>query len=181
MDSNKNYVDSNKLSLTIYTVIILSIIFAEFMTYDETKIQHPDIFSLAMGFVGYFGILMLSQKIIDNNSFKQFAIVGLVILFVCIIKQTLISYNRLHLFAAGLPLFYIGYFRVLTSLFYKNYPEITKKPTIIFASKFGQADFEGKEDGYKPPMKERVFSLLLIMGFMFLAFGLIWFLKNVLS
>jgi len=180
LDTNKN-TDTNKLSLTIYGIIILAVIFGEFMTFDKAQIYHQDIFSLAMGFVGYFGIFMHSQKIIDDNSFKQFAIVGLLILIVCIVKQTLTGFNQLPIFVAGLPLLYVGYFRVLTSLFFSNYPDITKKPTIIFASTHGQAYFDGKEDGYKPPMKERFFSLLLFIGFMFFAFGLIWLLKNILS
>jgi len=161
-------------------MIVFAAIFAEFMTYDKTKVYHPDTFSVAIGLVGLFGIFMHSQKIIDNNLFRQFAFVGLVILIASIIKQALTSYNQLPLFAAGLPLLFVGYFRVLTFLFYKGYPNSTKKPTVIFATQWGQTYFDGKEEGYKPPMKERVFSLLLFMGFMFFAFGIIWLLKSIL-
>ena len=161
-------------------MIVVAAIFAEFMTYDKTKVYHPDTFSVAIGLVGYFGIFMHSQKIIADNSFRQFAIVGLAILVASIIKQALTGYSLLPLFAAGLPLLFVGYFRVLTSMFYKGYPNSTIKPTVIFATKLGQTYFDGKDEGYKPPMKERVFSLLLFMGFMFFAFGLIWFIKNII-
>jgi hypothetical protein len=180
LDIDKNKIDGNKILLTIYVMIVLAVIFAEFMTYGKTNVHHLDIFSLAIGFVGYFGIFMYSQKIIDNNSFRQFVFIALAILVVSIIKQALTNYNQLPLFVAALPLLFVGYFRVLTSLFYKDYPNATNKPTVIFATKSGQTYFDGKEEGYNPPMKERVFSLLLFMGFMFFAFGLIWVLKKVI-
>jgi len=159
-------------------MIVVAAIFAEFMTYDKKIIYQPDIFSVVIGPVGYFGIFMHSQKIIADNSFRQFSFVGLAILVASIIKQTLTDYNQLPVFIAGLPLLFVGYFRVLTSLFYKGYPNSTTKPTVIFATHLGQTYFDGKEEGYKPPMKERVFSLLLFMGFLFFAFGLILFIKN---
>lgn len=180
MDTNNNKTDDNKISLTIYSMIVVATIFAEFMTYEKNITHHTDYFSAAIGLVGYFGIFMHSQKIINDNSFRQFAIVGLGIFVASIIKQTLTGYNLLPLFAAGLPLLFVGYFRVLTSLFYKGYPNSTVKPTLIFATKLGQTYFDGKDEGYKPPIKERVFSLLLFMGFMFFAFGLIWFIKNII-
>jgi predicted membrane channel-forming protein YqfA (hemolysin III family) len=161
-------------------MIVAATIFAEFITYDKNQTHHTDYFSATIGLVGYFGIFMHSQKIIDDNSFRQFAFVGLAILVASIIKQALTGYSLLPLFSAGLPLLFVGYFRVLTSLFYKGYPNSTTMPTVIFATKLGQTYFDGKDEGYKPPMKERVFSLLLFMGFMFYAFGLLWFIKNII-
>ncbi len=157
-------------------MIVLAAIFAEFMTYDNTQVYHPDPFSVVIGLIGYFGIFMHSQKIINNNTFRQFAFVGLAIFIASIIKQALTGYNQLPLFAAGLPLLFVGYFRVLTALFYKGYPNTTTKPTIIFATQFGKTYFDGKDEEYKPPMKETFFSLLLL-GFIFFAFGLILLLR----
>ncbi len=179
LETNKSKISSDNISLVIYALIVLASIFGEFMTYDKTQTSHTDYFSATIGLVGYFGIFMHSQKIINDNSFKQFAFVGLAIFVVSIVKQTLTGYNLWTLFAAGLPLLFVGYFRVLTSLFYKGYPN-SKKPTVIFASQSGRTYFDGKEEGYKPPMKERVFSLLLFMGFMAFAFGIIWSLKKVM-
>jgi len=180
LKTNTNKTDDNNFSLSIYLIIVASTIFAEFMTNDKNQTHQTDYFSIAIGFVGYFGIFNHSQKIINDNSFQKFALVGLGIFVASIIKQTFTGYNFLPLFAAGLPLLFVGYFRVLTTLFYKGYPNSTAKPTVIFASKFGQTYFDGKDEGYKPPMKERVFSLLLFMGFIFFAFVLLWFIKNII-
>jgi hypothetical protein len=169
--------DRDKLSLTIYFMIVLAAIFTEVMTYNKNEIHHPDIFSLAMGFVGYFGIFMYSQRIIDTNSFKRFAFVGVVIFVVCIVKETLTGYNRSALFVAALPGLYVAYFRFLTALFYKHYPDIKEKPTIIFASKFGNTYFKGEEDGYKPTLKERLFSVMLLIGFALLVLGMTYLIK----
>lgn len=180
MDNNNNKIEDNKFSLTIYSMIVTATIFAEFITYDINQTLHNDYFSAAICLVGYFGIFMHAQKIINDNSFQQFAIVGLGIFIASIFKQILTGYNLLSLFAAGLPLLFVGYFRALTSLFYYGYPNSTAKPTVIFATKLGQTYFNGKNEGYKPPMKERAFSILLFMGFIFFAFGLIWFIKNII-
>ena len=180
MTRTKSEMDSNKISLTIYSMIVLAVAFAEFMTYDKTSFRQ-DYFSAAIGLVGWFGIFMHSQRIIDCNSFQQFAFVGLAILVVSAIKQSLTSYILLPLFAAGLPLLFVGFFRLLTFIFYRDYPNTSKRIIIIFGSKYGKASFDGDDIGYKPPMKERIFSLLLFMGFMGFAFVIIWTLTKVLK
>jgi len=60
-----------------------------------------------------------------------------------------------------------------------EHQQTSKKPTIIFPRTRGQAGFDGDNQGYKPTMKERIFSLLLFIGFWFFVLGLIWFLKNI--
>jgi len=179
LEVNKKIKSGDKVSLTIYALIVLASILAEYITYEKDQAYHGDYFSVVIGLVGYFGIYMHSQRIIQNNSFQQFAIIGFAIFVVSMVKQALTNYNLLPLFAAGLPLLFVGYFRVLTYLFYRDYPNATKKPIIIYANKFGQANYDGKENGYKPPIKERVYSLLLFMGFMAFSFGLILLLKNI--
>lgn len=179
LETHKNKMDGDKLSLTIYAMIVLSAVFADVITYDKTNTYHPEFFSYVVGLVGYFGIYMQAQRIIDNNSFRHFAFVGLAILVVGIIKQTLTGFDVFPLYAAALPLLFVGYFRLLTSLFYKSYPNTKTKPTVVFATKF-QAYFDGQEEGYKPTMRERVFSMLLFLGFWLFNFGFIWFVSRIL-
>jgi hypothetical protein len=179
LKTNNNKSDNNNFSLLIYSIIVVATIFAEYMTYDKNQTHHIDYFSVAIGLVGFYGLITHSQKIINDNLFLYFSIVGLGIFIASIIKQTFTGYNFLPLFAAGLPLLFVCYFRALTSMFYQGYPNSTVKPTLIFTSKFGQTYFDGKDKGYKPSMKERTFSFLLFTGFMFFALGLIWLLKNI--
>ncbi len=171
---------NDKISLTVCLVIVLAATFAECMNYDFNKAQHNDLFSAAIGLVGWFGMFFHSQRIIDNNLFKRFAIVGLAIFCISVLKQYLTFFSLLSLFAAGLPLLFVGFFRVLTFLFFQDYPIISRTPTIVFSSKHGMARVEGIDEGYKPTMKERVFSLLLFMGFMAFAFCIILLLKNLM-
>ncbi len=178
MDLNKSKPDLDKFSLTLCVVIVLASIFAEIMTYDKTQSYHWDLFSLTIGLVGYFAIFLHSQRIIDNNLFSRFAFIGLAILSVSIIKQAMTNYTWLLLFVAGLPLLFVGYFYLLTLLFYRDYPNSTKKPTIVFATRFGRTYFECRDKGYKPTIKEKRFSLLLSLGFMAFAFGLMVLIRS---
>ena len=180
MDTTKDKTGLDKFSLTFCIIIVLAAALAEIITYNKTQSFHTDIFSTVIGLVGYFDTFLYSQRIIDNNLFRQFAFIGLAILMCCIFKQVLTSYDQLPLFASALPLLFIGYFRLLTYFFYKHYPDLAKKPTIIFATRFVKADFKGRDYGYKPTMKEKIFSLLLSLGFMAFAFGLSMFIKNIL-
>jgi hypothetical protein len=181
MKNPKDEKENNKLELTIYSIIVLSIIFAELLSYFKSKVYDIDYYSSAIGFVAWFGFFFHSQKIINKNQFKKFAFIGLLIFMLSIIKQLLTSYHKFPLMIAGFPLLYIGYFRLLTFLFHKEYPKSEKKLIIVYASKFGTAEYEGKERNYIPSMKEKLFSLLLFMGFMGFAFGIAMLLKNITS
>lgn len=169
--------DKNKFTLIVYSIIILAAIFTELMAFINEGQRDNDFFSVAIGLVGYFGLFMHSQQIINKNQFKTFGLVGLAIFLASIFKQSLTSYHQLPLLTAGLPFLYMVYFRIMTALFYKDYPKT--KPTIVIATKTGTTYYEGKGKGYKPTMKDRIFSLLLFMGSIGTAFGLILFIREI--
>jgi hypothetical protein len=168
--------DKNRFSLTVYLIIILAATFTEVMAFINEGQRDNDFFSIAIGLVGYFGLFMHSQQIINKNDFKKFGLVGLAIFAASIIKQSLTGYHQLPLLTAGLPALYIVYFKLMTLLFYRDFPKT--KPVIVYASKTGTSSYQGDDQGYKPTMKEKLFSLLLFFGFLGTAFGLILIIKE---
>ena len=168
--------ENNKESIIIYSIIFIAIVSTEIFVYKKEMEEHVDLFSIAIGVVGWFGMFMSSQTIIRKNLFRQFTYLGIALFVICIIKQLIVGYVLFSLLASLLPLIFIGYFRLLTELFFKGYPNTTERPIIIFGGKTG-AYFEGDTDGYIPTMKEKVFGLLLFMGFMGFIFGLTLLLK----
>jgi hypothetical protein len=153
-------------------MILISAAFSDFITYDENGF-----FSVIIGHTGWLGLFFYSQQIINKNQFLQMLFVGIGIFIVCQIEQK-IFYKKLSnasIFTSMLPFGYILYFRLLIFLFFKDYPESIrseKRPAIIYASKCGRVNHERSYLGHKPTMKERVFSLLLFIGFIWLIIGI---------
>ncbi len=170
--------DFDKITLGIISIIIFAVLFVEIIAYFRTKTFESDLFSPAVGLTIWFCFYINSQRIIDNNLFKKIITISIAIIFICFLKQALTEYNYTHLTIAGIPLIFSIYFRLLVSLFYKNYPKLVQIPVIIFATQFGNTDFKDKDEGYKPTMKERVFSLMLFIGFIFLCLGFVIVLKR---
>jgi hypothetical protein len=173
MDKNKY----DRTSLTIYFISILAVLLTEFCFNDKTKAQETDIVSTAFGFITVLFFYFNAQRLLYFNQFFKYGLLGLVVLVICFIKQLLTGLHALPLFLAGLPFIFILYYRGLTFIFYKDYSSQIQKPIIVFASQYGSTSFDGKEEGYVPTMKEKIFSLLLFMGFIFFAFGLLMLTK----
>ena len=75
-----------------------------------------------------------------------------------------------------IPFVYILYFRSLVFIFFRNYPDCIQnidRPVIIYASKYGRADYERRYVGHKPTIRERIFSLLLFLGFIWFIIGIV--------
>lgn len=169
--------ENNKESIIIYSIIFIAIVCTEIFLYKKEMEERVDLFSIALGVVGWFGMYMSSQTIIRKNLFRQFTYLSIALFVLCIIKQLIVGYVLFSLLASLLPLIFIGYFRLLIELFFKGYPNITERPIIIFGSKTG-THFEGDNNGYIPTMKEKTFGLLLFMGFMGFIFCLTLLLKT---
>jgi len=172
MDNNKY----SKTTLTIYIIFIFATKLTDIALFNKTKIQQTDYASTIIGFVTFILFYFNSQRLLNENHFFKFGLFGLFVFIICLTKQFMTSIQILPLFMATVPFIFVIYFRVLTYLFYKDYPN--KKPVIVFASQYSSASYDGKDKGYIPTMKEKTFSLLLFMGFMFFAFGLILLLKS---
>jgi hypothetical protein len=166
--------------LIVFAIVISAAFFTDIFTFYKFKVNQSDYFSVVIGFVGSFGFYLNAQNIINNDSFLKFAFVGLGIFIASVIKQSFTNYDQYYLAVATLPLLFIGYFRLMLYFFYKDYPKNSSKPIVIFGTSLGQTNFNQKDKGYKPSMKEKLFSLLLFMGFIFFVLGFFLFLKNVL-
>ena len=171
----------NRTSLTIYFIVVIAVVVTDIVLVDGTRIQQTDIFSIALGLVTVFFFYMNSQRVLSHNQFMTLFLFGLAVFIASLTKQLMTILYFGSLFVAGLPVLFVAYFRGLVGLFFKGYPNIKKQPIIVFASPYsGSAYYDGKDDGYKPTMKEKVFSVLLYIGFVFFALGLLWFFKNIL-
>jgi hypothetical protein len=171
--------DVDKITLTLIVVVIIAVLFAEVVSFYKTKNFDLDLFSPAIGLSVWFAIYFNSQRIIYKNLFKEVFILGIGIIMICFLKQAFTRFNNISLIISAIPFIYIIYFRFLIRLFYKDYPEISRKPIIVFASKVGSAIYEGKDNGYKPSMKERVFSSLLYVGFILLSLAIVIVTKKI--
>lgn len=168
--------------MRIYIIIVIAILLTDVILADRNKVQRTDIFSMALGLVTVFFFYLNSQRILWHNNFKTYFLFGLVVFVAALTKELVTGFYFVSLFLAGLPIIFVLYFRGLVALFFKGYPDRSDKPTIVFASQYsGSAYYDGKEEGYKPTIKEKVFSLLLFMGFIFFIFGLLWLSKKFLN
>lgn len=175
MKLNKKLRESDKMNLIIFLMILISAAFSDFMTYNENSHENG-FFSLIVGCSGWLGLFFYSQQVINKNQFLQMLFLGIGIFIVCQIEQKILykKLSNVSIFTSIIPFAYVLYLRLLIFLFFKDYPESIrseKRPVIIYASKYGRADYERRYLGHKPTMKEKVFSLLLFIGFIWL---IIW-------
>lgn len=167
----------DRTTVRIYAIVVIAILLTDVILTDRNR-DRTDIFSAALGIVTAFFFFMDSQRIVRYNNFRTYLFFGVAVFIAALTKQLMAGFYVVPLFLAGLPIIFILYFRGLLALFFKSYPD--DKPTIVFASQYsGSAYYDGKDEGYKPTMKEKVFSLLIFIGFIFFVFGLLWLSKNV--
>ena len=164
----------NKPTVFIYLIVIFGIVFAAVMTDCNVAVK-IDMISAGFGIVTWLLFYFLSQEIIDNKLFSisiTYALLCFIPLLFINIIMLITNFSMIAFFSSLVPLVYIFYFRILIYLFFKDY-STENKITIVFATKYGNQYYNGKEIGYKPSWKERIFSLLLFFGFMVLILCLI--------
>ena len=164
----------NKITLSIYLIIILGITFAAIKTEGDVTIK-INMVSAGFGIVTWQFYYFLSQEILENKLFLKFGVFGLLCIIVrlfCNVVLDIPNFDMLAHFYISIPLLYIFYYRILIFFFFKDY-SIENKITIVFFSKYGNQYYDGKEIGYKPSSREKTFSILLFLGFMLLVFGVI--------
>lgn len=153
----------NIFEFTIYIVIIVFVYLLALLSsyrssfFDFNRFSYCTGLGLAIVFYGN------SQKIINKNQFKQFAVLGLLMLIFSTTLSIVTKGSFLGLIFTAYPLLYIIYFRLLIFLFYKDFANTYKKPTILFASRIKWTSDNG-DYGYKPSKKEMIFSKLLFFG-----------------
>ncbi|MEO6175393.1 MAG: hypothetical protein ABIP27_09620 [Flavobacterium circumlabens] len=161
----------NKLEFTIYTTTIFFIYLVALLSFYKSSFFNFNKFSVFIGLGLSIAFYVNSQQILNKNQFTQFAIVSLITLLFSLILLILTSGNVLGFIISGYPLLYIIYFRLLLFLFFKDFTDCYKKPTILFASR-GKWTNENSEYGYVPSKKEILFSNLLFFGSFAFAGGL---------
>jgi len=136
------------------------------------KNEDIDIYSLVIGLVIWIPFYINSQDIINKQQFRLYSFYGVAVLICNILFQCLTKdINLSSLIFTTIPLLYVGYFRLILYLFFRDYPLVDKKPTIIFYTRSG-IDYE---ESYSPiSQKDRVFSTVLIIGFLIIVGGLIF-------
>ena len=177
MGANKKIRESDKMALIIFAMVLISAAFSDFMTHKSDNSENG-FFSIVVGGAGWLGLFFYSQQIINKNQFILASIVSLGIFTVCQIEHIIFfsKLSSISILASIIPFIYILYFRSLVFIFFRNYPDCIQnidRPIIIYASKYGRVDYERRYPGHKPTMKERVFSLLLFLGFVWLIIGIV--------
>ena len=169
MKSSTNKKDIFSIEILIISLIILSTIFTEIMTFNPNK--NDDLFSFAVGLTLYFFFYLNSQKIIDNNQYGRFILGGLILVIISFLKQKITGTNYISLYISGIPLLYMIFLKVTIQLLYRQNDtlKLNEKPIIIYSSKIGIAYYKGSRNGRKPTLKDKVFSILMSIGFMFYA------------
>jgi hypothetical protein len=165
------------MTLIIFAMVLISATFSDFMTHKNDNSENG-FFLIVVGGAGWLGLFFYSQQIINKNQFVLALLVSLCIFIVCQIEHIIFffKFSSISIIASIIPLAYILYFRLLIFIFFRNYPNCIQnidRPVIIYASKYGIIDYERRYLGHKPTMKERIFSLLLFLGFIWLILGII--------
>ena len=177
MGANKKIRESDKMALIIFAMVLISAAFSDFMTHKSDNSENG-FFSIVVGGAGWLGLFFYSQQIINKNQFVLMLLISLGVFVVCQIEQVIFfkNFSRVSIIASMIPFVYILYFRSLVFIFFRNYPDCIQnidRPVIIYASKYGRADYERRYVGHKPTIKERIFSLLLFLGFIWFIIGIV--------
>lgn len=161
----------NKLEFTIYTLVIFFIYLLALLSFYKSSFFNFNKFSCCIGVGLSIVFYVNSQKIINKNQFKQFAVLSSLLIIFSAVLAILTNGNLLGFIITTYPLLYIIYFRVLIFLFYKDFANSYQKPTILFASK-SKWTTENNEYGDVLSKNEIIFSNLLFFGSFALASGL---------
>ena len=153
----------NKLEFAIYTITIVFFYLLAFLSFYKSSFFNFNKFSVFIGLGLSIAFYVNSQQIINKNQFNQFAILGLITLLFSSVLSILANGHLLGFIITGYPFLYIIYFRLLMFLFFKDFADSYKKPTILFASR-GKWTNENNEYEYVPSKKEIIFSNLLFFG-----------------
>jgi hypothetical protein len=166
--------DDHKFAIATMSVIVGIVVSAELTSFFVFHQLEYDYFSPTLGLVSWLFIYLASQDVINKKSFKQVALISISIVVICFLKQALTQFNYFTLAISAAPLLFVVYFRGILFLFYNKYA--TQKPVIVFYSR-SSVDYEGKEEGYKLTVKDKIFSVLLILGFMYVGVALLTYFK----
>ncbi|QJX45810.1 hypothetical protein HMJ29_02210 [Hymenobacter taeanensis] len=107
-----------------------------------------------------------TQRLIDGNYFKEYALVAALFGFCCLLASwpaAPLKDEVIFFF----PLLYLGWLRVLLWLLFPKYPSGELMPVVSM----GRGGWKGKAGGYIPSWRERWLSVLLFigpLGFLFL-------------
>lgn len=171
--------DLNYVMLIIFLIIAVSAILAAIIAGTVSDVVNQ--FAYLSGLIGWTVFYYyFSQSMIDKNLFGRYFLIGFIILITNALLQFFTSLNWFNLFITATPLLYVCYLKTLLNIFYRNYHDIAKKPVIIYGSRFGKAYYKGDNVGYKPTMKEKVFSMSLFFGFGLIIFGCMLAIKRLL-
>ncbi|KQO22476.1 hypothetical protein ASF10_08855 [Flavobacterium sp. Leaf82] len=157
----------------IYSIILLLIYLLAFISFNKSWFFDFSMFSFCIAGFCWIVFYMNSQQMINKNQFKQFALLGLLIIFLSTILLITTKSNFFDFIVTVFPLFYVLYFRVLLFLFYKDFHNSYKKPTLLFASKGSKWRHENQDYTYIISTKEIILSNLLFFG-PFLFAGLVF-------
>lgn len=166
--------DDYKFAIATMSVIVGIVVSAELTSFFVFNQLEYDYFSPTLGLMSWLFIYLASQDVINMKSFKEVALISILIVVICFFKQALTQFNYFTLAISAFPLLFVVYLRGILFLFYNKYA--TQKPVIVFYSS-SSVDYEGKEEGYKLTVKDKIFSVLLILGFMFLGVGVLTLFK----
>jgi hypothetical protein len=171
--------DLNYVMLIIFLIIAVSAILAAIIAGTVSDVVNQ--FAYLSGIIGWIVFYSFSsQSMIDKNLFSRYFLIGFIILITNALLQFFTTLDWFNLFIAATPLLYICYFKILLNIFYKNYQNFIRKPVIVYGSRFGKAYYKGDNVGYKPTMKEKVFSMSLFFGFGLIIFGCMLAIKRLL-
>jgi len=166
--------DDHIFAIAATSVIVGVVLSAEIASFFIFNQLEYDYFSPTIGLASLFFLHVGSQDVVNRKSFKEITLISISILLICFFKQALTQFNYFTLAVSAFPLLFVVYFRGILFLFYNKYA--TQKPVIVFYSRQGN-DYEGKDQGYKLTVKDKIFSVLLIMGFMYLCIGILSYFK----
>lgn len=166
----------NQFKEDFFIIGILSIFFTItigclIVTTSKQEFYNERISGFIIGGIGWILNWLLSQRIIDNNLFRNFLFINLFIFLIVFVKQFITKLETVNLAISFSPivyLFLLKYGSLIISEKYKNF----EKPLIVYFSMTGH-DWKGKSRGYKPKIIEKVFSIILQFFFALVMFLII--------
>lgn len=160
----RNQLKDDLFIIGIFSIFFIITIGCLIVTTSRQDLYNEKISGFIIGGIGWFLNWMLSQRILDQNLFKNFFFINLFLFLIVLTKQYLTKFDIVNLAISLSPLVYLfvlKYGSLIISKKYKNNENLI----ILYFSQTGRNNWKGKSNGYKPIIIEKIFSIILQLFF----------------
>lgn len=159
----RNQLKDDLFIIGIFSIFFIITIGVLIVTTSKQEFYNESVSGFIIGGIGWLLNWLLSQRIIDKNLFRNFLFINLSIFLIVFVKQFITKFDTVNLAISFSPIVYLFVLKFGSLIISKNYKN-NNQLIILYFYRTG-VDWKGKENGYKPIIIEKIFSLILQIYF----------------